>query len=163
MKIDIFCGITLKWDYIKLTVQLRIPDYVQLSLEHFQHSRLNEKTDAPHEYKEPVYRLKRKYAHDPDTSPLLSQEKKTYSQQFVGVFLYYTWAVDLTILTAFNSIVGSQAAPTKKTLYHCTQLIYDISWHPQVDIEYKSNGMQLWLHVEAEYLVSEKAHSWIAG
>ena len=63
---------------------------VQLALKRFQHLRLNAKTDAPHEWKEPVYGIKIKYTDDPDTSPILFQEKKTYAQQFVGVFLYYT-------------------------------------------------------------------------
>ena len=73
MKGDLFCGITLKWDYSKQTFQLSMPDYVRLALERFQHRWPTVKTDAPHEWKEPVYGLKQQNADNNDTSPLLSQ------------------------------------------------------------------------------------------
>ena len=79
----LFCGINSKWDYIKHTVRLSMPDYVRLALEQFQHRRPTVKTDPPHEWKEPVYGRKQQYADDYDTSPLLSQENKTYVQQFI--------------------------------------------------------------------------------
>ena len=138
--------------------------YVQLALKWFQHLRLNVKTDAPpHEWKEPVYGIKIKYTDDPDTSPILFQEKKTYAQKVVRVFLYYAQAVYLTILTTLNSIVGSQSAPNEKTLAHCTQLLYYLSWHPQVAIEYKSMGKQLWVYGDAAYLVAAKSRSRISS
>ena len=80
-------------------------------------------------------------ADDPDNSPPLSPEKKTLIQQVVGVFLYYARAVDLTILTALNSIAESQANPTEKTLAHCNQLLNYLSFHPQAAIEYKASNM----------------------
>ena len=82
----LFCGINSKWDYIKHTVRLSMPDYVRLALEQFQHRRPTVKTYPPHEWKEPVYGRKQQYADDSDTSPLLSQENKTYVQQVIAVF-----------------------------------------------------------------------------
>ena len=116
MEGEIFCGINLKLDNIKCTVLLSMPDYVQITLERFQRRRPTSKTDAPHEWKEPVYGCKQQYADDPYTSPLLSQEKKTYVQQVIRVLLYCARAVELTIITALNLIEESQASPTKKIL-----------------------------------------------
>ena len=76
----------------------------EISLEWFQNRRSTAKTDAPHKQKEPIYGLKRKHAYNPDTSPLLLQENKVYTQQVVGVFLHYTRAVDITIITEMKSI-----------------------------------------------------------
>ena len=73
MKGDIFCGITLNWDYRKHTFRISMPDYVRLALEWFQQCRTTAKTDSPHEWEEPVYGIKRQYANNPDTPPLLSR------------------------------------------------------------------------------------------
>ena len=102
-------------------------------------------------------------ADDPDNSLPFSPEKKTFFHQFVGVFLYYAVVVNLTILTALNSIVESQANPTYKTLAHWNQLLNHLSWHPQAAIEYKASNMQLQLHGDAAYLVAAKACILIAG
>ena len=87
--------------------------------------------------------------------PLLSQENETYSQQVVGFFIYYAREMDITILSALNSIVESQAAPTENTLAHCNQLLDYLSWHAQVSIEYKTSGVKLWVHIDAAYFIAE--------
>ena len=48
---DLCCGITSKRDYRKYTVRLRIPEYIRLAIERFQHRRPTLKTDDPHEWK----------------------------------------------------------------------------------------------------------------
>ena len=160
---ELFFGITIKWDYIKCTVRLSMPDYARLALEQFQHFRPTAKTDAPHEWKEHFNGCKWQYADNPDTPTLLSQEKKTYVQQVIRVFLYYARAADLTILTALNSITESQASPTENNLSHCTQLIDYLSWNQQADIGYKRSDTKLCVHGDATYIVAEKARSHILG
>ena len=71
--------------------------------------------------------------------------------------------MDITILAALNSITEYQAAPTEKTIYHCTQLIDDLSWNNESFIEYKSSDMQLWLHGDSAYLLAAKSRSPISG
>ena len=39
-----------------------------------------------------------------DTSPFLSNKETKYVQQVVGTFLYYTRALDSTMLPALNTI-----------------------------------------------------------
>jgi hypothetical protein len=160
---ELYCGIHLKWDYVKRTVRLSMPEYVRKALERFMHRRPNAKTDAPHEWTEPVYGQKRQMAEEPDSTPLLSPADKTFVQQVVGVFLYYGRAVDLTILTALNSIAETQAAPTARTMQQCNQLLDYLSWHPNAEIEFVASDMQLWVHGDAAYLVAAKARSRIAG
>ena len=55
MEYKLFCGITLKWDYIKLNFRLSMPDYVLLAIERFKHCRPTAKTYAHYDWKEPVY------------------------------------------------------------------------------------------------------------
>ena len=46
----IYCGLTLKWDYIRRTVDLSIPVYVEGALHKFQHDSLTNTQHAPHKY-----------------------------------------------------------------------------------------------------------------
>ena len=49
----LYCGITLKWDYLQRTCELSMPGYVQQALNKFQHeiTTTQKVTDAPHPYK----------------------------------------------------------------------------------------------------------------
>ena len=111
----------------------------------------------------PVYGRRRKYANDPDTSSLLSQENKMCVEQVIRVFIYYARSVNLIILMALNLIAESQDSPTEKNFSRCTQLLDYLSWNSQAAIEYKSSDMKLWLHGYSAYLVSSKALSSIVG
>ena len=50
-----------------------------------------------------------------EPSPPLDKDEKKYTQQVVGSFLYYAWAIDVTILLALSNIASQQANPTEKT------------------------------------------------
>ena len=50
-----------------------MPDYVRLALEWLQHRIPTAKNNSPHECKETLYGLKKQYANNPDTLPLLYQ------------------------------------------------------------------------------------------
>ena len=58
MEGELFFGINLKWDCIKHSLQLSMPDYIRLALEQFQHRHPTTKTDALREWKKPVYGYK---------------------------------------------------------------------------------------------------------
>jgi hypothetical protein len=45
--------------------------------------------------------------------------KKKFIQEVIGVFLYYGWAIDSTMLTALSAIASAQAEPTEETMAQC--------------------------------------------
>ena len=49
----LYCGITLKWDFLQRTCKLSMPRYVQQVLNKFQYgiTTTQKATDAPHPYK----------------------------------------------------------------------------------------------------------------
>jgi hypothetical protein len=51
----LYCGITLKWDYTKRTVELSMPTYVAKALQRFQHELPIKPEDAPHTSVRPQY------------------------------------------------------------------------------------------------------------
>jgi hypothetical protein len=62
------CGLTLKWDYGKRTVDLSMPNYVANALQRFEHPTPQRKQDTPHTYNQPSYGAHQQLATAPDTS-----------------------------------------------------------------------------------------------
>eukprot|EP00957_Ditylum_brightwellii_P138607 10564415-Ditylum_brightwellii.AAC.1 len=53
---NLFCGITLRWDYTNRTVDLSIPGYIRAALEQFKHPISNIPEHALHTYTRPQYK-----------------------------------------------------------------------------------------------------------
>ena len=69
----LYCGITLKWDYLNRTCELSMPGYVEQALQKFNHdiSCIPKTTDAPHPYKA-AKKLGLPMTHPQDDSAKLS-------------------------------------------------------------------------------------------
>ena len=63
------------------------------------------------------------YAPDDNYFPLLHAKTINLVQQIVGTLLYYSIAVDPTMLTALGSITAQQAKGTDKTYSNTIWLI----------------------------------------
>ena len=94
-----YCGINLEWDYQIREVHLFVQNYVKKALHRFQHEPPAHPQDSPHQHEIPAYGQTKQYAKAADTSCLLTPQEKTYVQQVIGTFLYYTRAVDPTMHT----------------------------------------------------------------
>ena len=82
----LYIGVTLKWDYIKQTVDLSMTGYVTASLQRFWHQLQNSKQSSPHHHVAPTYGAKVQFAEPEDDTPLLPEERLKFIQQVVGVF-----------------------------------------------------------------------------
>ena len=67
-----------------------MPGYCNRAGQQFHHNIPLKRQDQPHPHVDPTYGAKQQYTADEDTSPKLSKEEKTYIQEVIGVFLYYT-------------------------------------------------------------------------
>ena len=111
----LYCGITLKWDYRQWTCKLSMPGYVQQIVTKFQYgmTSTNKSTDAPHPYK-----ANKKHGlpmtNPTDNSAKLSPQEIKHLQQIVGTFLFYSRAVDPTMLMALSIIATEQTQGTQK-------------------------------------------------
>ena len=112
----LYIGISLKWDYSKRTLDLSMPGYVTAALQRFRHQLKNTCQSSPHHHAPPTYGTRVQFAEPEDDTPLLPEERLKFIQQFVGVFLYYTIAIDNTILVALSNIGSEQARATSKTM-----------------------------------------------
>ena len=104
----LFCVIHLKWDYIKCTLQLLIPDYVKASLSEFSHPNPKKRKHIPHVYQNPNYGAKVQLTNPETTANSLNKSGINKIQRVVRKLLYYARAVDGTILAALSPITSEK-------------------------------------------------------
>ena len=80
--------------------------YLQSALHKFQHPAPKRPQHAPHSWAKQTYGAHVQYAPDDDASPLLPAKKTNLVQKIVGALLYYSIAVDPTMLTTLGSIAA---------------------------------------------------------
>ena len=156
---NLYCGISLKWDYNKRTIKLFIPNYVKCALHKFQHSPLTRKQQVPHPWIPNVFGKQTQFVHEPLPSPPLSKHSTTRIQQIVGTVLYYARAINDIILVEFNSISTMQSKPILDTLRKVNHLLDYLATNLDYEVTYKSSNMILHVDSDAAYLVAPGAKS----
>ena len=140
-----------------------MPKYLQTALHKFQHPAPKRQQHTPHSWSKPNYGAHVKYAPDDNSSPLLPAKKINLVQQIVGTFLYYSIAVDPTMLAALVSIAVQQAKGTEKTYANTLWLLNYAATHPNATIRYTASDMVLHIHSDASYLYEPQSHSRAGG
>ena len=98
-----FCGITLKWDYIRRTCQLSMPGYIDAILNRFRHPRPIKPELAPHRYASRSFSATNAQAPIPDNDiACLDTSGVLRVQHVVGSILYYACAIDSPLLPALT-------------------------------------------------------------
>jgi hypothetical protein len=123
----------LDWDYNKRTCDISIPGYITNVLNKLQHDTPKTPQHTPSRYGTPVYGAKMQYATQDETPPLSDAECTTI-QKITGYILYYSRAVDPTVLIPRNDIATEQTTATKKTRTAAGQLLDYLATHPDAAI-----------------------------
>jgi hypothetical protein len=142
-----YLGLTLDWDYTERQVHLSMPGYIAKALLRFAHPTPSKPQHQPHPHTERRYGATIQYAKNPDDSPLLLAEDKTFIQQVLGVLLYYGRAVDATILVALSSIASMQAAPTELTMKLIKMLLDYVATNPDAILTYKKSIVLIFINI----------------
>ena len=160
----LFCGIHLKWNYPKRTVDCSMPGYVGKARTRFSQFPLRGKQHSPHKWNRPQYGKFVQYAQAIDSNVCLTPDQKKLCQEIVGTFLYYARAVDNTMLVAIGSIATAMSTATWTDLKSRLHQFLDYAaTHPDASIRYEASDMHLWIHSDASYLNEPKARSRGAG
>ena len=99
------------------------------------------------------------YAQEYDSSHVLPAKTINLVQQIVGTLLYYSIAVDPTMLNALGSIAAQQSKGTEKTYPDTLWLLNYAATHPNAKISYAASNMILYIHSDASYLSKPRARS----
>ena len=158
-----YIGITFDWDYANKRVHLSMPGYVSKALQRFTHERPLKIQNSPHPHVATNYGAKAQYVEPVEVSPPLDKEKQKYVQAVVGTLLYYSRAVDPTMLVALNAIATQQASPTEKTMERVKQLLDYAASQEEAVLTYHASDMILAVHSDAGYLNEIKSRSRAGG
>jgi hypothetical protein len=159
---NIYSGISLKWDYKNRTCDISMPGYVSNVLSKFQHDAPKHPQHTSSKYATPVYGAKTQYATKDKTPPLTAKQCLTI-QKVTGSILYYSRAVDPTVLMPLNDIATEKTRATEKTQAATNQLLDYLSTHPDATIRYHASDMILHIHSDASYLSVSNARSCLGG
>eukprot|EP00957_Ditylum_brightwellii_P011867 894302-Ditylum_brightwellii.AAC.1 len=161
--INLFCGITLRWDYENQTVDLSRPGYIRAALEWFKHPIALSPEHAPHAYVQSQYKTGPQMAPLEQELPELGKQEKTRIQQVLRTLLFHARAVDPTMLMAPNAIAAKQEHPTSKTAAAIVQLLNYCAMHQEATFRYHASGMVLHIHSDASYLSAPRARTRAGG
>ena len=103
------------------------------------------------------------YGPEDNYSPLLPAKIINLVQQIVGNLLYYSIAVDPTMLAALISISAKQAKGTEKIYDDTLWLLNYAAMHPNATIRYTASDMVLHIHSDASYLSEPRARRRTGG
>ena len=160
---NLYCGITLEWDYINRTVNISMPGYIKKKLQEYNHIMPKKMQTCPYSPQPKRFGTKAQAPLPPDSSPKLDAKGIKWVHQIVSSILYYACRVDMTVLMALSSIAVEQTKATEKTMDRCTQLLNYLSGQSEAKICFNALDMILYIHSDALYLSEAKACSRACG
>ncbi len=149
-----YCGLHLDWNYSKRYVDISMPGYIHRLLDCLKHPKPPRPVDAPHKWRKPTYSKTQQMSIPEDYSPLLTKHAALLLQSTVGSLLFYSRAVDPSMLPGLNDVSTQQAAPSTATAKKVTQLLA---------IWFHASDMCLHVETDAAYLLLPRARSRISG
>jgi hypothetical protein len=149
---SLYCGLTIKWDYLNRHIDISMPGYVAAAIHKFNHPLPKHSEDAPHTWNQPTYGAAIQYAPEHDTAATLPAPPITRIPQIIGTLLYYSLAVGPTMLVALSTIAVEQTKATENTANAVVKLLNYAATHPNATICYHASNMILYAHSDASYL-----------
>jgi hypothetical protein len=158
-----YCGITLKWDYVARTVDLSMHGYIGKALNSYLVKRPKRPQHAPHAWTVPSYGSKVQLTPPADNSEPLDACGLTRIQQIIGTLLFHGRAIDSTLLVALRTLSTAQSKETAATAQVITQLLNYYATHPNATIWFIASNMHLHIHSNASYLSEIRSRSRAGG
>lgn len=162
---NLFCGVSIRWDYNKREAFLDMPKYIPKALQRFGYEPKKIPEHSPHACAEIRYSKKPQLAPEIEkVLKSLTPAELKFVQEVVGVFTFYTRAVDPTMNTAVGSISTSAKDNSFETLKKKINQLFDYAHtHPNAAIKFVASQMHLWVHTDASYLSETRARSRAGG
>ena len=159
-----YVGITIEHDRITNTIMLSMPGYVEKAITRFGHAK-RPGAKTPLTYIPPKFGSAQQETTPPppEACEYVDATLKTFVQEVTGVFLFYSRAVDPTMLTAVNKISMEQAKPTVATLAAVDRLLSYAERYPMAKVVIKPSNMQLCAQSDASYHSESGARSRAGG
>ncbi len=160
---DLYCGITLGWDYDKRYVDISMPGYIKKKLQEYGHVVPNRLQSCPYAPEPKQFGVTVQAPAPPDNTPRLNDAGIKQVQKIVGSIIFYARAIDMTVLMALSSIVTEQPKATDRTLARCMQLLDYLARNNPAKVRFHASDMIMNIHSDALYLSAPGAQSRTCG
>ena len=144
-----YVGLTFDWDYKKLRVYVSMPGNLDPALIRFKHGTPRRAKDQPYQHTVPNYGARQHFAVATDGTALLDKDGKTFVHQVTFTFLYYSRAVDITMLVTLSAIALEKASPTENTMKNIMQFLDYAASQEKAVVTYHASDMVLACHSNA--------------
>ncbi len=146
---NLYCGITLEWDYVGRTVDILMPGYIKMKLQEYKHIMPKKIQTCPYSPEPKKFGTEAQAPLPHNSTPKLDAKGIKRVQKIVGSILYYARAVNMTVLMALSSITVEQMKAMEKTMARCTQLLDYLLGHADVKVQFHASVMILNIHSDA--------------
>jgi hypothetical protein len=160
---NLYCGITLDWNYKEGYVEISMPGYIKKKLREYVHIFPKRIQTCPYSPEPKTYGEKAQAPLPSEDSKPLDKKGILKIQKIVGSILYYAGAVDSTVLIGLSSIAAEQTKATEKTHSRCHQLLDYLASNPDAKIRFHKSDMIMNIHSDASYLSEPNARSRTCG
>ncbi len=157
---DLYCGITLNWDYVNRTVDISMLGYIKKKIQEYGHLVPNWMQKCPYLPESKKFGYKAQAPLPPNDTPLMCAKG---IKSILGSILYYAQAVDMMVLMAFSSIAIKQTKATEETMGRCIQSLDYLATNEMAKIRFHTSTMILNIHSDASYLSETGAYSRASG
>jgi hypothetical protein len=130
---DLYCGISLKWDYGAQKLNISMPGYVKKQLLKYEHI-MRRVQHCPYAPEPKRYGINAQSPLPQDNTRKLNNKEIKQIQKIVGSILYYAWAVDMTVLMVLSTIASEQTKGTERTLEKAYQVLDYLATHPNAKV-----------------------------
>ncbi len=161
---NLYCGIQLDWDYAGRTVNISMPGYIKKKFQEYRHIMPRKIQGYPYAPEPKKIGTEAQASFPQDNTQKLDKNKGIkWVQNIVGSILYYTQAVDMTVLMALSTIAVDQMKAKKRTMERCMQLLDYLAHNVDAKVRFHASDMILNIHSDASYLSEAKARSRACG
>ena len=140
-----------------------MPGYIDRLLTCLHHQPPNKPVDAPHQWRKLAYGRTKQLNVPQDSPPPLTPATALLLQSTVGSLLFYSRAVDPSMLPGLNEISTQQSKPKNNTQKKVSHPLDYVATHSNATIRYHASEMCLHVDSDTAYLVLPKARSRLAG
>jgi hypothetical protein len=159
---NLYCGITLDWDYVNQTLICQCRD-ISKKIQEYNHVLPGQMQACPYTPAPKKFGAQAQTPLEDYSSPLLDEKGIKRVQKIVGSILYYARAVDMTVLMALSGIAVEQTKATTKTLGKCIQLLDYLASNSKAKVRLYASYMIMNIHLDASYLLETGACSRACG
>jgi hypothetical protein len=149
---NLYCGISLQWDYINRTVDNSKPGYTRKKLQEYGHIIPKQIQSCPYSPEPKQFGSEVQSPLPPDSTSKLDKKGVKRIQQMVRSILYYARAVDMTVLIALSTIAIEQTKATEMTMGQCMQLLDYLASNQEAKVRFHALDMIMNIHSGASYL-----------